>query len=431
MLAHDRSASVGQAEDGGPDKLACSPPVTPLERQPSSDPGGRGDDDEDGEDDGLRMEASLSPVASRGDVTSEVLDPSVSGSQVRAGGAGDEPLPCRSDDDEGGSDAEPENGVATPDRREDEGAAAEPQPQPQLQPPAHQHARREVGTQAGEEDANPSAAEAARCLRVALRFTQQQAQAAPKPSAKLAMAIQTLAAFVETQAAAAEEELRRAQAAKRSHRAPTKRSATKPAADGAKPSKDDRKKLTPAEKRLLDQVIPEDWVVSDAIKLTGGGAIDLSTPRFRRPNKVAAVASLPGLTDDGHLEDLSDAAFEIMHRPKEAVEREAHKVLFQPTRGQPARSPRASPASSPQTGPGGSGRAPVVAPLNLGGSSVTQTVATEPDDWEVVPVGGGRKAGSNRIVLRKMRKRRPEDDGERERKLLRAAVFGKFAASTK
>ena len=423
MLAHGRSASVNDVDDAyaesGPDKLACSPPVTPLERQPAGggavSGGARsGHDDLDGDDD--RM-TSLSPVTTRADVTVGES----SATAVRAGedAVGLEKTTGRADE-EGGSDAEPENGVATPDRREDEGAAVSSAAEPQ--PPATRPARSDVGTQAGEDGADPSAAEAARCLRVALRFTQQQAQAAPKPSAKLAMAIQTLAAFVESQAVAAAEEVRRAQAAKRSHRAPTKRSASKPAADGAKASKEDRKKLTPAEKRLLAQVIPEDWVVSDAINIRGGGAIDLSTPRFRRPTKVACATSLPSLTNDGDLEGLSDAAFEIMHRPKEAVEREAHKVLFQPTRGQPARSPRASPA---QTGLGG---APVVAPLNLGGSSATQTVATEPDDWEVVD--GGRKPGSNRIVLRKKRKRHPEDDCERERKLLRAAVYGK-AASTK
>ena len=65
-----------------------------------------------------------------------------------------------------------------------------------------------------------------------------------------------------------------------------------------------------------------------------------------------------------------------------------------------------------------------VAPLSLDGPAA-QSTSAEPDDWEVL----GRRSGTNQIVLRKMRKRRHEGAGERERKLLRAAVFANVSSN--
>jgi hypothetical protein len=418
------SARPGPQQQGG--KLACSPPVTPLERQLTT---------------GKAAAAAVAAAAGTQILGAEGERPALSASSspdhvVRAAGGptsvgrgGSGRAGEKRHDEATSSDVESEHsGVATPDRVE-EGASPSAA---DAQLASRTSERSSVGTQVGEDvdGLEPSAAEASRCLRVALRFAQQQIRSAPKPSARLASAIQTLAAFVETQAAA---EQPKPPPAKRPHRA-IRRNAVKPAADPssrpegatkAKAGKDDRKKLTTAEKRLLDQAIPDTFVVSDAISAKTVGATDLSTPRF----KAASVGSLVGTTEaeDENLEDTGDAVFEALHRPRERVEREAHKSLFQPTRAQPARSPRAGPAAAPSpvsTAAGARGQVSVVAPLSLDSSAV-QTATAEPDDWEVV----GRRSGSNRITLRKMRKRRPEDNGERERKLLRAAVFAKSSTS--
>ena len=294
--------------------------------------------------------------------------------------------------------------------------------------------RSDVAVQVEEERLEPTAADAARCLRVALLFTQQQAPHAPKPSAQLALAIKTLATFVETAEAA---ERARAPPAKRA-RAVVRRSNPKPAGDASdrpdpapkpKAPKEEKGTLTAAEKRLLEleQQIPDTFVVSDAISAKTVAASDLFTPRFKATAANAAVDSFEA--DRSHLEDTSDAVFEAMHRPRERDERAAHKDLFQPTRPQPSRSPRAGPAASPRASPRafgatGEGAPAAVAPLSLDGPAA-QSTSAEPDDWEVL----GRRSGTNQIVLRKMRKRRHEGAGERERKLLRAAVFANVSSN--
>ncbi|MDA8532026.1 hypothetical protein N9K45_00205 [bacterium] len=342
---------------------------------------------------------------------------------------------CR-DDDATGSDAHAE-GVATPDRVNE---AASPSSE-KLSGRSSDRTSVGVQVEADAEGLEPSATEAARCLRVALRFTQQQARNAPKPSARLAMAIKTLATFVETQAAA---ERARPPPAKSSHRVVRRSNiklAAKPAAKLAidatsrpehaskpKPPKDDKKKLTAAEKRLLEQQIPDSFVLSDALSAKTVGATDLSTPRFKATSTLCVAGSSDA--DGSDLEDTSDAVYEAMHRPRERDERTAHKEVFQSTRALPGRSPRAGPAASPRTSPRAGAtnaeraQAAVVAPLSLDGPAAPSPAA-EPDDWEVL----GRRSGTNQIVLRKLRKRHQEDDGERERKLLRAAVFAHVSSN--
>lgn len=388
MLTQAGEGALGGGSEG---KLAGSPPVTPLERQ-------------------QLLQGREGAVPAR----LQIIHPA---SELHGPAA-----------DAGSDDAreasERAQGVATPDRVE-EAASPPPADAVAAKLAGRGSERSSVGVQVdeGADGSQPSAAEAARCLRVALRFTQQRVLGAPKPSARLAVAINTLAAFVETQAAA---ERVQPPPAKTNHRV-VRRNNVKLAVDvsarpdtGAKskPEKDDKKKLTVAEKRLLEQEIPDTFVVSDAICAKTVGASDLSTPRFKAASAFSPADASEA--DASRLEDTSDAPFEAMHRPHERNERAAHKNLFQPTRAQPGRSPRAGPAASPRAGAatGDRGRASVVAPLNLG-CSAAQASTAEPDDWEVL----GRRSGSNQVVLRKMRKRRPEDAGERERKLLRAAVF--------
>lgn len=375
-------AQVGMEEG----KLASSPPVTPLERQ--------------------RLLA--------GEVTGHVEPERSAASSSAAAPA-----------------AQPEgSGVATPDRVNE--AAA---PSCDGLGSKKLSGRSDVAVQVDEDRLEPTAADAARCLRVALLFTQQQAHHAPKPSAQLALAIKTLATFVETAEAA---ERARAPPAKRA-RAVVRRGNPKPtggARDRPDPAlkpkapKEEKDTLTAAEKRLLEleQQIPDTFVVSDAISAKTAAASDLFTPRFKATSAHAAVDVSEA--DQSHLEDTSDAVFEAMHRPRERDERAAHKDLFQPTRAQPSRSPRAGSAASPRASPragttNAEGAHAAVAPLSLDGPAGPSTSAEEPDDWEVL----GRRSGTNRIVLRKMRKRRHEDVGERERKLLRAAVFANVSSN--
>ena len=423
MIGSAQQLGEGMVEQN---KLASSPPVTPLEHQrllAGTIPGPVG----------VLGVAELQQGAGAATTASS---PSREGGQpappAAAGGApaGAARRADATGSDATGSDATSSDahaeGVATPDRVNEadskklSGRSAD---------------RSSVGVQveADAEGLQPSAAEAARCLRVALRFAQQQARNAPKPSARLAMAITTLATFVETQAAAAERA--RPPPAKSSHlvvRRGNVKLASKPAGDATsrpdpvskpKPPKDEKKKLTDAERRLLEQQIPDSFVLSDALSAKTVGATDLSTPRFKATSAYSAGTGSDA--DGSDLEDTSDAVYEAMHRPRERAERTAHKEVFQSTRALSGRSPRAGPAASPRTSPRAGAtnadraRAAVVAPLSLDGST------EEPDDWEVL----GRKSGTNQIVLRKLRKRRQDDDGERERKLLRAAVYAHVSSN--
>ena len=337
---------VGRAElAGGGDKLGASPPVTPL--------------------DGL-----------------------VTHGRGLGGNRG-------SSEDEASSSGR--SGLATPDRAEGDqqgSASAEPRLQPSPRRTPGRDAAVQTCDDGGEE---VSAAEAARCLQIALRFAQQQQS---KPGAKLAAAVQTLATFVDLHGRPRPQQRR------------VRRS--KPAGDKEERHK---KRLTASQKQLLKQQVPEDFVVSDAISVKPAGAGELSTPRFKAASMLA-VADV-----DDELEDTSDEAFGILHRPREQQERDAHKHAFDgPSR--PGRSPRGV--------SGVSGASPqAVAPLSLAGAGGQRAPirAPDPDDWEVV-APSKRKAGKkNCIVLRKTkRKRNRIEETEQERKLLRAAVFGRVAS---